>query len=511
MHDLKACYRQGLTARIGALEAARRGLRDQVADAGVTVRRLAHALRGSGGTYGFPEISAAAARVEDALEESLDAEVDNLLQILLPITTTECAQVGILVVEDDADMARALQMRLAAPNRVVFIAGSIAVAERILADNDIALIVLDLVLPDCDGRTLLIRLRERPGLAALPVIVLSGKSGGTPQKECFALGADAYFEKPVDLDTVAAAVATRLQRTGEVNREARQDPLTGLPNRAAFREACERARSLARRTREPLSLAILDLDRFKSVNDRHGHPIGDQVLRAVATVLTRSLRASDMVARWGGEEFVVLLPNAGQKGAVQALERALDVMREQRFTGKDGAPFSVTFSAGVVPYPEDAMLEEAVNAADRRLYLAKVAGRNRILGAETDNSSPPPCKILFASNDFTQAATARDFLAAAGLEVSFIPGNAPTVLAGIDAATAVIILDVRVLALDGEELLRQLLPIAKAQSIPIVVLADSSAEQDIVRAFDLGADDYLVKPFSAAELVARVRRLLRRH
>jgi diguanylate cyclase (GGDEF)-like protein len=341
------------------------------------------------------------------------------------------------------------------------------------------------------------------------VIVLTGKGRGSPQTECFALGADAYFEKPVDLNTVTAAVATRLQRTAEANREARQDPLTGLPNRAAFREACARALALARRNREPLSLAILDLDRFKSVNDTHGHAIGDEVLRGVAAVLTQAFRGSDMAARWGGEEFVVLLPNTGQKGAVQSLERALDALRQKSFTGKEGAPFSVTFSAGVVSYPDDATLEEAVNSADRLLYLAKVAGRNCVLGAEAD-SSPLGRKVIFASSDFTQAATARDFLAEAGLEVVFVPATSAAVHAAVDATTAVIVLDVRVPALDGEELLRQLRPIAEAQSVSIVVLADSSAEQDIVRCFDLGADDYLVKPFSPAELVARVRRLAKR-
>jgi two-component system cell cycle response regulator len=313
----------------------------------------------------------------------------------------------------------------------------------------------------------------------------------------------------VDLGTLAAAVATRLQRTSETNREARQDPLTGLPNRAAFREACERARSLARRKREPLSLAILDLDRFKSVNDKYGHPVGDEVLRGVASVLTRALRGSDMVARWGGEEFVALLPNTGQKGAVQSLERALDDLRRERFTGKDGAAFSVTFSAGVVPYPDNVTLEEAVSAADRLLYLAKVAGRNRVFGAEVD-PSPPGRNVLFVSDDFTQAATARDFLEKAGFEVCFVPNDAATLLAAVDAATAVIVLDVGIPALDGKGLLRQLEPIASAQSIPIIMLAESGAEQDIVRSFEFGADDYVVKPFSAAELVARVRRLVKR-
>src|SRR5262245_19597461 len=344
MHDLKACYRQGLSARIGALEAARKALRAKAPEAAATIRRLAHALRGSGGTYGFPEISAAARFVEEVPDGLLDQEVDRLLSTLRPIAAVEGGKAGILVVEDDPDISRAVQMRLAGPNREIFPAGSIAAAEQILEEHEVALVVLDLGLPDRDGRSLLIRLRERPGLAALPIIVMSGKDRRTTPRECFALGADAYFEKPVDLNTLAAAVATRLQRTAEASCEARQDSMTGLPNRAAFREACERARALAQRNREPLSLGILDLDRFKSVNDMHGHAVGDEVLRRAAGVLGRALRKGDLLARWGGEEFVVLLPATPRKGAVLCLERALDVMRRERYEGKNGVTFTVTFS-----------------------------------------------------------------------------------------------------------------------------------------------------------------------
>jgi diguanylate cyclase (GGDEF)-like protein len=509
MHDLKACYRQGLTARIGALEAARRSLREKAPDAVGTIRRLAHALRGSGGTYGFPEVSEAARLVEQAPEASLEAEVELLLKVLRPIAATDSSAVGVLVVEDDPDMARVLQLRLAGPNREVFLAGSASEADRILEEREVALIVLDLVLPDRDGRNVLIRLRERPGTAALPVIVLTGKGKGAPQTECFALGADAYFEKPVDLNTLAAAVATRLQRTAEVSREARQDSLTGLPNRAAFREACERARALAQRNREPLSLAILDLDRFKSVNDKHGHAAGDEVLRRAATVIARSLRTSDLLARWGGEEFVALLPKANQKGAVQSMERALQALRQEQFVGADGSTFKVTFSAGVVQYPEGASIEEAVSAADRLLYLAKVAGRDRVLGAN-DDANPPRRTILLAGADAKQLVLAAEHLGKAGLEVAHVSSGFTAVSGQIDSSVALVILNVKIPALDGFEMLRGLRKNGAFSSIPIVVLADSSSELDIVRTFELGADDYIVKPFSPAELVARVLRLLKR-
>jgi diguanylate cyclase (GGDEF)-like protein len=509
MQDLKACYRQGLIARIGALESARRALREKAPDAVATIRRLAHALRGSGGTYGFPEVSEAARLVELASEMMLEEEVGRLLKILRPIAASDSGKLGVLVVEDDPDMARVLQMRLAAANREVFLAGSATEAERILEEQEVALIILDLVLPDRDGRNLLIRLRERPGTAALPVIVLSGKGRGAPQTECFALGADAYFEKPVDLNTLAAAVATRLQRTAEATRESRQDALTGLPNRAAFREACERARAMAQRKREPLSLGILDLDRFKSVNDQHGHATGDEVLRRAATVIARSLRTSDLLARWGGEEFVALLPNADQRGAVQCLERALQALRQERFQGADGSEFGVTFSAGVVQYPEGATIEEAVNAADRLLYLAKVAGRNRVLAAENEQR-PNRSKVLFAGADAGASTAAREAFRKVGLEVDHIAVSGSALVAALDGSVALVVIDAKVPALDGVEALRCVRERSAFGSVPIIVLAASSSEQDLVRSFELGADDYIVKPFSPVELLARVQRLLKR-
>ena len=381
--DLKACYRQGLAARISALETCRQSLADQAPEAIATIRRIAHTLRGSGGTYGFPEISMAARAVEEAAPPALAATTEALLQVLRKVAAgTEAVRIGILIVEDDEDMARALQLMLAAPGREIHVAGSAADAEKILEEKDVALVVLDLVLPDCDGRQLLMRLRDRPGTASLPVIVLTGKGRGSPETECFALGADAYFDKPVDLPTVAAAIAARLQRAAETTREARQDALTGLPNRAAFREACERARALAQRNAEPLALAMLDLDRFKAVNDTHGHSAGDEVLRRAALVIGKSLRGSDLLARWGGEEFVALLPNTNHKGAVQSLERALQALRQETFRGANGALFRVTFSAGVVQFPTASSVEEAVAAADRWLYQAKSQGRDRVVGAQ---------------------------------------------------------------------------------------------------------------------------------
>jgi diguanylate cyclase (GGDEF)-like protein len=139
-----------------------------------------------------------------------------------------------------------------------------------------------------------------------------------------------------------------------------------------------RERLVSARAKRPFSVALIDLDRFKSINDTHGHASGDEVLRRTAETLLGSLRRSDAVGRWGGEEIVVLLPNTDTVGAGRALEKTLADVRALAFAGKQGTTFSVTFSAGAVLATADESLDQAVARADALLYAAKAAGRDRV-------------------------------------------------------------------------------------------------------------------------------------
>jgi diguanylate cyclase (GGDEF)-like protein len=168
------------------------------------------------------------------------------------------------------------------------------------------------------------------------------------------------------------------QDVRELQRVAMRDALTGLANRAAITQIFARERAVSARAHRPFSLALIDLDRFKSINDTHGHASGDEVLKRTAATISASLRRSDAVGRWGGEELVVLLPNTDAAGAGLAIEKTLAAVRALRFLGKDGAGFSVTFSAGVVVTAASEALDEAVSRADALLYEAKAAGRDRV-------------------------------------------------------------------------------------------------------------------------------------
>jgi diguanylate cyclase (GGDEF)-like protein len=175
----------------------------------------------------------------------------------------------------------------------------------------------------------------------------------------------------------------------EINRHldelAVSDPLTGLKNVRYFRGRLEEARAAALRSGEPLSLVVLDLDRFKDVNDRHGHPTGDRVLRTVAGAIACVVREGDTaarlggsVARMGGEEFAVLLPGAGADAAVAIAARILDAVRSAGVMADEGH-VHVTASAGVAPLPADpTSADELYARADRAMYASKAAGRDRV-------------------------------------------------------------------------------------------------------------------------------------
>ena len=168
-------------------------------------------------------------------------------------------------------------------------------------------------------------------------------------------------------------------------RLARLDPLTGLNNRRAFYEIVTPLWNKGIRKGHEMAVMILDLDRFKQLNDTYGHQCGDEALKQVARLLTDNVREGDVVARWGGEEFIVFLDETGQEEATQIANRIRRAIEERPFEMKEGASFHFTASAGVTCSGRgETDLEKLINAADRCLYSAKEQGRNRVLVGDSD-------------------------------------------------------------------------------------------------------------------------------
>jgi two-component system cell cycle response regulator len=180
---------------------------------------------------------------------------------------------------------------------------------------------------------------------------------------------------------VAAELGGPLQMSAlyeDAQRMATTDALTGLLNRRAFLESVERERARSDRHVLPFSLLLLDIDHFKRVNDTRGHAAGDAVLKGVAQVLTKVARRSDVVARWGGEEFVIALAQTGEAGARVAAERVRRAIAASSHPAPEGEPLVVTASIGVASAESPWLADELISAADAAMYAAKGRGRNRV-------------------------------------------------------------------------------------------------------------------------------------
>ncbi len=539
MDRLVTEFRQRLRERIEALTSARAALAHDPA-ARTLVRNVAHALKGSGGTYGFPEVSGAAAAAEQAADETLGDRVDALVAVLRraaeqdataapgPLVDDtlreglEALRVALrgdapapgtkprrlLIVDDDPDMTRLLSQALASPDREIVIAASAAAAERILAEQTIALIVLDLMLPDADGRRVLARLREDPHTATVPIVVMSAHAAGATRAECFALGADAYIAKPFDLTTVMTTVASKLERAATVAQDARVDPVTALPNRVAFHEAFEHATAPRENRRTPISIALLELDQYRALATASGWGTADRARAGAAALLARALGRAAIVAHWAGATFVALLVGADVRDATALVTEALRTVREGPRSA-DGPDARFTFSAGVVEWTDGTSLEEAVAEAERHVVTARVAGGNATLSASRPGTARARV-VALAEDDELIASVVKHRLEREGMTVKHFTNGDSAREGMLRLRPALAILDVKMPGMDGFELLGRLRAEPTLAGLPIMMLTSMGNEHDVVRGLQLGADDYVVKPFSPVELVARVHRLLLR-
>ncbi|HJT35473.1 MAG TPA: GGDEF domain-containing protein, partial [Pirellulales bacterium] len=207
---------------------------------------------------------------------------------------------------------------------------------------------------------------------------LRGVAGGDPEMVLAAAARILLANQRLqaDLSSARAEIQQQRHQVEELVAEARTDTLTGLPNRRSFNEDLERRFDQWRRHQMPVALIMIDIDHFKRFNDSYGHTAGDAVLRRAAQIISSSLRQMDLAARFGGEEFAVILPGTKLREATKVAERVRAMVAAQRFE-LDGRPLEITISAGVAPaMPGDEMID-LIERADEALYAAKEHGRNR--------------------------------------------------------------------------------------------------------------------------------------
>jgi len=307
------------------------------------------------------------------------------------------AKTKILLVEDDKLQAEVAKDYLEANGYEIIWAENGKSAIKMAKTQPVELILLDLVLPDLDGNEVCRWLKLNEDTKGIPIIILTVKSSTMEKVTGLEAGADDYLPKPyneIELNARIYACLRTKALQDELRKKNRQleevllkvetlaitDPLTELFNRRHFSAAIEKEFNRTVRFQSPTSCLMIDIDYFKKVNDEYGHHAGDLVLKEIARIIKDHIRKIDTAARWGGEEFIVLLPETKKEDALQAAKRILEGISGHQFSG---VPEKITVSIGLVSIPEASVdtAEKMIHASDLALYDAKAKGRNRIEAA----------------------------------------------------------------------------------------------------------------------------------
>ncbi|WP_196598679.1 diguanylate cyclase [Pectinatus frisingensis] len=249
--------------------------------------------------------------------------------------------------------------------------------------------LIDLVMPECNGDDLIAYIRGKNENAIIILITAYNNDNIIPH--CLSIGANDFILKPLDFKLFMIRIKSCINqyylkkelifKNEKFFNMATRDALTGLYNRIYFIETCKNKIEETRRTALPLSFLLLDIDHFKSINDEYGHLKGDYVLKTLAQIMIDTLRKSDIICRWGGEEFIILLINTDAKAAEKAAEKLRTAISFHHFEDIN----KITSSFGLTEYQKNDTDESIFKRLDNSLYLAKLTGRNKVISDEVLN------------------------------------------------------------------------------------------------------------------------------
>ena len=416
---------------------------------------------------------------------------------------------SILAVADDADVRSSLADAMSAAGFKLAVLDEPLKLWDAIAEARPDLLILDADTRDISGVELCRVIRSDTRWRGVPVIVLSASADASTLRSVYAAGADDVVERAVISDELPRRMAHRLHRTELTRSQADTDFLTGAATRRKSEEAIGYLMSLSVRSKQPVSVALLDIDHFKRINDEHGHAVGDVCLRRFAGMLRQTFRGVDIISRWSGEEFVVGLYGMAGTDAVNRLGDLLDRLSTVPVTTHNGSPIHVSFSAGVAQYPQDGQtLDHLVRAADRALERAKNIGRRRVVLTGSLPSDQPDVLIVSADHDIAHQVI--HALETRGRQVQHIADGEAAIVAMTARAIRpkLIVLDSEVGGTDGLGVLRRLRSDKFLAESRVIMLTAPTAESTILESLELDAFDHVPKPFTTSVLMQRVRRAL---
>jgi diguanylate cyclase (GGDEF)-like protein len=302
-----------------------------------------------------------------------------LIDILDKLTTTQMpTPYQILIIDDDPSLADLYGVTLRHNGMKTRVVNHPKDVLKALVEQHPDLILMDFHMPGCSGPELAAVIRQQEAYVSIPIVFLSGETDRNQQLAAMGQGGDDFLTKPITPENLVSSITIRAQRSRILREFMVRDSLTGLLNHTETKARLNLDVARAKRAGEVLTFAMLDLDHFKQVNDTFGHLAGDGVIKSLSRLLQQRLRKTDIIGRYGGEEFAVILPGTDTVSAEKVLNQVRESFSYIRHQG-DKSEFAATFSGGLAAFPQHHDPIKLNAAADQALYQAKAAGRNRLV------------------------------------------------------------------------------------------------------------------------------------
>ncbi|QWC22306.1 diguanylate cyclase [Bacillus haikouensis] len=500
--------------------------------------RFVHSLAGTASTLGLDHIGGLARKLMDTMDERDDRMLAiaewrtmlfDIIEAYYHLEEGEAdARLGmrekdgdkpvLLLVDDDTSFLMYMKEQLENIGWYVVPVANPQKAVMSFYDVRPDCAIIDIYMDETDGFEVLDFFKQKLKQQFIPTVMVSVDDRKETRMKCYELGADDFIPKPFDIDEFIVRVKRQIERKKQIEELVLIDELTHVYNRKYLTQAYDQVKSIWQRRKETSSIAVLDIDHFKQVNDQYGHLAGDKVLTEFASFLKKNTRGQDVIVRYGGEEFVVLCLSATGQDAYTFLDRCRQEFSRHIFNEPDA--FTCTFSAGIAEITDPSKpMDEWLRLADQALYEVKENGRNSVkLDSEsTDIQHMKTIKVAIVDDDPIIRTVMRDIVSKLPSEQdvqydiqSFNDGASFMESDWHLESLCLVILDGVMPKMDGLEVLERLRSRNDADRYKVLMLTSRSSEKDISRSLQLGADDYMTKPFKLLELEARLRQILKR-
>ncbi|WP_042347871.1 diguanylate cyclase [Bacillus massiliigorillae] len=505
-----------------------------------------HSLKGTAGSIGLNELSTISTQKITPLQENeqkqwekskwksylapliegsdfyiRNADISNEPLIEAHLIENELEQDFILVIDDDIVFITFIKELLEKEGFSVIIANNGKRGLEFIYELKPAIVFIDVLLPDINGFTILEDIIKKIKKEHIVVTMISADNSKQNVIRAYNSGATDFITKPIDKDVLISYVTNRINNKNDIEQSIIIDELTQMFNRKYMNARLHQLIQQYSRKNESFAVAIVDLDYFKKINDTYGHLVGDDVLQGFASLIKKIKRDQDIACRYGGEEFVILLPNSTERHAYIFLERVRENLVSKYFSAND-INFQVTFSAGVVGANRNNLhSEKLLEEADQALYTAKQYGRNKTIIYKSDLkevTQRSKIKIIIVDDVFiVREMIIKHFSLWKPIDkydielLEFSDGQSFLKSNWYNPETKyIILLDVMMPHLNGFDVLTILRNKYSSDQVFISMLTSRKSEKHVIQALEYGADDYIAKPFDIQDLSDRLIRIIKR-